>query len=97
MEKERQAVAQLAFSPISLELLLEGLESFLELVNTSAGVNELLFAGEEGMALGADINSQVAALSGLGFNSLAASASDDAGFVIGMDSVFHCFYLISLI
>ena len=41
------------------------------------------------MALGADINSQLAALGGLGFNNLAASASDGAYFVVRMDSVFH--------
>ena len=41
------------------------------------------------MALGANINSQVAALGGLGFNNLAACASDGANFVVRMDSVFH--------
>jgi hypothetical protein len=41
------------------------------------------------MALGADINSQLAALGGLGFSSFAACTLDDAGLVIRMDSVFH--------
>ena len=41
------------------------------------------------MALGADINSQLAALGGLGFNNLAACASDNANFIVRMDSIFH--------
>ena len=72
------------------ELLLEGSNSLLELVNASAGVNKLLLTGKEGMALGADVYSQVAALGGLGLNHFTASASDGASFVIRMDSVFHC-------
>ena len=76
--------------PTEKELLLEVGKSLLELVNTSAGVNKLLLAGKEGMALGADINLQLAALGGLGFNNFAACTSDGAGFVIRMDSVLHC-------
>ena len=76
--------------PTEKELLLEVGKSLLELVNTSAGVNKLLLTGEERMALGANVNSLLAALRGLGFNSFSASASDDAGLVAGMDSVFHC-------
>ena len=41
------------------------------------------------MALGADINSELAALGGLGFNNFAARASNGANFVVRMDSVFH--------
>ena len=81
----------------SKQLLLGVLESSLELIHASAGVNKLLLTGEEGMALGADINSQVAALGGLGFNNLAASASDFANFVIRMDSVFHFHVPLSII
>jgi hypothetical protein len=75
--------------PTEKELLLEVGKSLLELVNTSAGVNKLLLAGKEGMALGADINSQLAALGGFGFNNFAASASNNALLILGMNSVFH--------
>ena len=78
----------LAFSS-NPKLLFGSLKSSLELINASAGVNKLLLTGKEGMALGADINSQVAALGGLGLNDLAASTSDLAYFVLRMDSVFH--------
>ena len=73
------------------ELLLEVCDSLLELIHTSAGVYKLLLAGEEGMALGADFNLHLAALGGLGLYRFAACASDDAGLVIRMDSVFHFF------
>ena len=78
----------LAFSSNPI-LLLGGLESSLELVNASACINKLLLARKEGMALGADINSQLAALGGFGFNNFAASASDNALLILGMNSVFH--------
>jgi hypothetical protein len=76
-------------------LLLESSNSLLELVNASACVNELLLTGEERMALGADINSHLAAVGGLGYNSLTACTSDGASLILRMDSLFHCFYLIS--
>ena len=71
------------------QLLVKTLQSLLELVNSTAGVNELLLTGKEGMALRANFNSYLAALGGSGFCNFATSASDDAGFVIRMDSVFH--------
>ena len=72
-------------------LALCALKSLLKLVNTSAHVNKLLLAREEGMALGANFNSDLAALSGLGRNSLAACATDYTLLVIGMNSGFHDF------
>ena len=69
-----------------MQLLLEVLESLLELVNTSANVNELLLTRIEGVALGANFNSDLIALSGLGGNGLAACATNYALFVIRMDS-----------
>ena len=70
-------------------LLLEVFESLLELVNTSACINKLLLAGEEGMALGANFNSDLASLGGLGNNGFAACALDHALFILGLDSFFH--------
>ena len=82
--------------PLSLrlkpkKLLSNALESLLELINTSACINKLLLAGEEGVALGADFNFDLRALSGLGGYSLAACATDYALFVIRMNSGFHNF------
>ena len=71
--------------------LLACLKSLLELVNTTAGINKLLLTGEEGMALGANFNSHLAALGGTGNDGFAASALDDTLYVIGMDSAFHFF------
>ncbi len=71
------------------ELLLEVLDSLLELVNTSACINKLLLAGEEGVALGANFDGNLASLSGLGNNGFAACASDHALFVLGLNSFFH--------
>ena len=71
-------------------LLLRGSKSLLELVNASAGVNKLLLTGEERVALGADVNSLLAALGGSGHSDLTASATNGANFVLRMNSVFHC-------
>ena len=70
-------------------LFLEVFESLLELVNTSACINKLLLAGEEGVALRANFNSDFASLSGLGNNSFAACALDYALFILGLNSFFH--------
>ena len=72
-------------------LLLEVLESLLELINTSACINKLLLAGEEGVALGANFDSDLASLGGLSNNGFAACASDYALFVLGLNSFFHFF------
>ena len=69
-----------------VQLLLEVLKSLLELVNTSANVNELLLTRIEGVALGANFNSDLVTLCGLGGDGLAACATDHALFVIRMNS-----------
>ena len=67
--------------------------TLLELINTSAAVNELLAAGVEGVALGADLNGDVL-LGGAGLDDVAAGASDGGLLVIGMDSFLHCVKLL---
>ena len=62
--------------------------TLLELINTSAAVNEFLAAGVEGVALGADLNGDVL-LGGAGLDDFAAGASDGSLLVIGMDSFLH--------
>ena len=64
-------------------------EFFLEFVHASARIDKLLLAGEERMALGADINLQVF-FDGLGVVHRAAGTCDGGVFEFGMDSLFHC-------
>ncbi len=73
----------------NFKLLLCVLKTASELVNTSAGVNKLLFAGEERMALGADINTDISALCGTGCKCFSASADNVYLVVIRMNSFFH--------
>ena len=60
----------------------------VELINAAAGVDELLLAGVEGMALGADFDGDVL-LGGAGGDDFAAGAADGGLFVLGMDSGLH--------
>mgnify|MGYP000778871713 FL=1 len=60
----------------------------VELIHTAAGVNELLLAGVEGVALGADLDGDVL-LRGAGLVHGAAGAADRGRLVIRMDTVFH--------
>ena len=76
-------------STIVVRLLSGSFQSLLELVQTAACIDELLLTGEEGVALGANFNSHLAALGGTSNNSFAASALNDTLYVIGMDSAFH--------
>ena len=65
------------------------IETLLEAINTSASVNELLLAGVERMALGADINLHLF-LRRTGFKCFTAYAANDAFAVLGMDVFLHC-------
>ena len=62
-------------------------ETLLEAIDASAGIHQLLLAGEERMALGADINLQLL-LRAAGFKRLTAHAANDGLAVLGMDSFF---------
>ena len=66
--------------------------ALLEAIHTSAGVNQLLLASVERMALGADINAHFL-LDGTGLESFAANATNDTLAVIGMDIFLHGFHL----
>lgn len=61
---------------------------FLELLYPSFGIQYLLFAGEERMALGADIELYIVPR-GLCGKSLAAGAGDLYLFIFRMDSLFQ--------
>ena len=73
-------------------ILFACLKTTLELVNSSAGIYKLLLSGEEGMTLGANFNTNLTvciALCGTCSNCLAACATDNYFFVIGMNSCLH--------
>jgi len=63
-------------------------KSLVESVYTSAGINKLLLAGIERVALGTNINLHIA-LSALRFIGSTASASYCTSFVLRMNSVSH--------
>ncbi len=60
----------------------------VELVNTTAGVDQLLLAGVERVALRADFNGDVG-LGGAGLYNGTASALDGGLLIIRMDSFLH--------
>ena len=76
------------YNPYALRLLFH-IEALLEAINTSASVNQLLLAGIERMALGADINLHLF-LRGTGLECFTAYAANDAFAVLGMDVFLHC-------
>ena len=67
-------------------------ESLVEPINASTGVNQLLLAGIERVALGADFNTNVLLGRAAGKN-ITASAADRGLFVIGMDTFLHIVHL----
>ena len=63
---------------------------FGEAFDAARGVNQLLFAGEEGMAIGADFDSEHVAFDGrAGGEIVAAGAMDCYGVIIGVNTGFH--------
>ena len=66
--------------------------ALLELIHTTAGVHQLLLAGVERVALGANFNLQLL-LGRAGREGLAAHAAHDRLAVLGMDAFLHCFHL----
>ena len=77
------------------KLLVYALKSLLELVNTSANIDKLLLACEEGVALRANFNLHFPAVGGLGLHRVAACADNGAVLIGRMNSCFHDFYLVS--
>ena len=67
-------------------------EALVESINTSTGVNQLLLAGIERVALGADFDSDVL-LGRTSGKDIAASAADGGLFVLGMDTFLHFVHL----
>ena len=67
-------------------------ETLVEALDASAGIDQLLLAGEEGVALGADFNTEIRD-GRTGLDGVAAGAPDNGGLIIGMNFLFHFFHL----
>jgi len=95
-KKPRNALscATQPFRSLALLLLLFlASKTLLEAVNASAGINQLLLTGKEGMTFGTNFHTNP--LSGrFGFKVFAASACHRGGFIGRMYGVFHGFHLI---
>ena len=72
--------------------LLLDTKSLVEPINASTGVNQLLLAGIERVALGADFNTDVL-LGGASRKDVATSTADGSLFVVGMDAFSHFVHL----
>ena len=85
-KKQKGAVSVHETAPQAGSLLQAELS--VEAFNTSASVNQLLLTGIEGVALGADFNSDI--LFGRpGLKHGTTSAADCGLLIIGMDSILH--------
>src|SRR6266436_8989747 len=63
---------------------------FSEALDAAGGVNQLLLAGEEGMAIRADFDIQLVALDGRTSREIvAAGAMHRYGVIVGMNTGFH--------
>jgi len=69
------------------------LKTLLEAVNASAGINQLLLTGKEGMALGTNFHTNPLSCR-FGFKAFAASTCHRSGFIARMYGIFHGFHLI---
>ena len=76
---------------ISSVFLLQ-VKALVEAINTSTGVNQLLLAGIERVALGADLNTNVL-LGRTSGKDIAACTADSGLFVLGMDTFLHFVHL----
>ena len=76
----------------SAVLILLQIESLVETINTSTGVNQLLLAGIERVALGADLNTDVL-LGRTSSKDIATGTANGGLFVIGMDTFLHFVHL----
>ena len=75
-----------------MPFLLLQTKSLVETINTSTGVDQLLLAGVERVALGADFNTDLL-LGGTGCEHVATVATDRSLFVFGMDAFSHVVHL----
>ena len=69
--------------------LLVQTELLVEAADTTAGIDDLLLASEERMALGTNFNTDIL-LGRTCLNHITAGASNRSLLIIGMDSFLHC-------
>ena len=67
-------------------------KTLVEAINTSTGVNQLLLAGIERVALGADLNTDLL-LGGASRKDITTSTANGSLFVVGMDTFLHFVHL----
>ena len=92
MKTEFPVVAKLLFGGGSCSLDFGGGVSvfFGEALDAAGGVNELLFAREEGVAVGADFDIETVALDrGASLKIVTAGAVHRDGMIVGVNSGFH--------
>ena len=77
-----------------MSLLLQA-KALVEAIDPSTGVNQLLLAGIERVALGADLNADLL-LSRTGSKDVATGATDGGLLVVRMDAFFHVVHLFLL-
>ena len=82
-----QAVAQTDFVLILLQA-----KTLVEAIDTTTGVNQLLLAGIERVALGADLDTDLL-LGGASGKDVTAVATDRGLIVLGMDTFLHFVHL----
>ena len=71
------------------------IKALVEAFYTTAGVNQFLSAGKEGVAAGADVNTEIF-FGRAGLNHVTASTFNGGRFVIRMNSLFHSCHLFHL-
>jgi hypothetical protein len=76
----------------SFDLRLPASVPFVEPVNASSGVYELLLASEERVTIGTNFNVKVLAERRAGLKSMTAGADNVDLLVVRMDNQFHFFY-----
>jgi hypothetical protein len=64
-----------------------------EAINATLGIHELLFAREEGVAVGADFHAHVTFVRGPGLEGMTARAGHLNYVIGGVDASFHLFFL----
>ena len=82
-----QTVAQTDFVLFLLQA-----KTLVEAIDTTTGVNQLLLAGIERVALGADLDTDLL-LGGASGKDVTAVATDRGLFVVGMDTFLHFVHL----
>ena len=88
MESTQKGSHQKNGTSLLLQQLLVQTKLLVEAADASAGIHDLLLAGEEGVALGANFYLDVA-LSRASLDDIAAGAPDGGLIVVGMQSFLH--------